>query len=177
MIVGIVKISAGLTTLEEFRTATDEATAVTNFCNEYTPVLNTADYLGINGDSLDLTKSWGWNFSLPTPIFEEILPENPMQESYEIAEANGREYFKLAKAKYFGAKLQLGELTYANLSYVYTRLQEVALRLNNGDQKLALHYLQNDIGVITQTDIDNGYTQEIHNNIINDINNYLNQQL
>ena len=173
MIVGIVKIGVGLTPLEEFRTAINEVTAVTDFCNEYTPALIESDYLGVNGDSLDLTKPWGWDFSKATPILEEILPENPMQESYEIAEVNGREYFKLAKAKYFGIKFQSGELTEANLSYVYTRLQHVALRLNNGDQALALHYLQNDIVPITQTDIDNGYTQEIHDNIVQDIQLYL----
>ena len=104
----------------------------------------------------------------------DVLESNPMQASYDQAEVDGREYFKLAKAKYFGVKLQSGELTVANLSYVYTKLTEVAMRLNNGDQGLALHYLVNDLGAITQTDIDNGYTQEVHDNIVADITNYLN---
>jgi len=38
-----------------------------------------------------------------------------------------------------------------------------------------LFYLNNNLNTITQTDIDNGYTQEIHDKFINDINNYLNQ--
>ena len=107
-------------------------------------------------------------------IAADVLESNPMQDSYDQAEIDGREYFKLAKAKYFGVKLQLGELTVANLSYIYTKLNEVAMRLNNGDQGLALHYLVNELGAITQTDIDNGYTQDVHDNIVADITNYLN---
>ena len=45
MIVGIIKIGAGLVALEEFRKATTEAEAVTEFCNENTPSLLEADYL------------------------------------------------------------------------------------------------------------------------------------
>ena len=41
--VGIVKIGAGLTALEEFRSATDEAAAVAAFCSEHSPALNVAD--------------------------------------------------------------------------------------------------------------------------------------
>jgi hypothetical protein len=63
MIVGIIEIGSGLVALEEFRSALDEATAVSDFCNEYTPVLNTSDYLGVNADSVDLQKSWGWDDS------------------------------------------------------------------------------------------------------------------
>ena len=63
MIVGIVEIGSGLVALEEFRTAVDETTAVSEFCNEYTPALNTSDYLGVNADSVDLQKSWGWDDS------------------------------------------------------------------------------------------------------------------
>ena len=103
----------------------------------------------------------------------DVLESNPMQASYDQAEVDGREYFKLAKAKYFGVKLQAGELTYSNLNYVYSKLSQVALRLNNGDHSMALYYLQNDIGTITQTDTDNGYTQEVHDNIVQDITNYL----
>ena len=174
MIVGIVKIGAGLVALEEFRKADSEELAIDEFCNEYTPSLNTADYLGVDASSIDLAKSWGWDFSKATPILEEVPDENPMQEAYEIEETNGRDYFKLAKGKYFGVRLYSGELTYENLSYCYTRLQQVALRLNNGDQPLALHYLQNEFLPITQTDIDNGYTQEIHDSIVNDLDLYVN---
>ena len=72
MIVGIVKIGAALTALEEFRNATDEATAVGEFCNEYTPSLNQSDYLGVDGGSVDRSKLWGWDFSEGTPALKEI---------------------------------------------------------------------------------------------------------
>ncbi len=72
MIVGIVKISAGLTALEEFRNAPDELAAVAGFCSEYDPPLNTGDYLGVNGDGVDLTKLWGWDFSQSNPQLQEI---------------------------------------------------------------------------------------------------------
>lgn len=104
----------------------------------------------------------------------DIMEINPMQAAFDKAEVDGRDYFKFAKAKYFGVKLQNGTLTYTNLSYVYTRLNEVGMRLNNGDQGLALHFLQNEFGSITQTDIDNGYTQSVHDDIINDLTTYIN---
>lgn len=63
MIVGIIEVGSGLVALEEFRTAVDETTAVSEFCNEYTPALNTSDYFGVNADSVDLQKSWGWDDS------------------------------------------------------------------------------------------------------------------
>ena len=173
MIVGIIKTGAGLIPVEEFRRADTESQEVTDFCAEHTPPLNEADYMGANGDALDLRNPWGWDFSEATPLYKVIPEANPMNEIYTQTERDGREYFKLAKAKYFGVKLQSGELTVANLSYVYTKLTEVAMRLNNGDQGLALHYLVNDLGAITQTDIDNGYTQEVHDNIVADITNYL----
>ncbi len=73
MIVGIIKIGTGLVALEEFRKAVDEATAVSDFCNEYSPILNTADYLGVNGDSTDLQINWGWDFSEVTPVLKEVV--------------------------------------------------------------------------------------------------------
>ena len=63
MTVGIIEIGTGLVALEEFRIAVDETTAVSDFCNEYTPILNTGDYLGVYAASVDLQKSWGWDFA------------------------------------------------------------------------------------------------------------------
>jgi len=73
MIVAIIKIETGLSAVQEFRTSLDESTAVSEFCNEYTPALDTANYLGVDGDSTDLQKNWGWNFSKVTPVLEEII--------------------------------------------------------------------------------------------------------
>lgn len=94
MIVGIIKIGTGLVVLEEFRTAIDELTAVSDFCNEYSPALNTVDYLGVNGDTLDLKTSWGWDFSEVTPTFKEIVTilNHPMP--INIGESNDYYQFR-----------------------------------------------------------------------------------
>ena len=72
MIVGIVKISAVLTALEEFRNAPDESAAVASFCNDNVPPLNTSDYMGVNADGVDLTRLWGWDFADSNPRLKEI---------------------------------------------------------------------------------------------------------
>lgn len=172
MIVGIVKIETGMEIVQEFRKAVDELTAVNDFCNEYNPALNVADYLGVNADSLDLQSNWGWDFSGLPPLFVEILP-NPMKEVFTQSEIDGREYFKFAKATYFGIHYKNEILTLANLDYCYTKLNEVSSRLNNGDFELAHYYLLNEIPPITQTDINNGYTQEIHDKLVTDLNTYI----
>jgi hypothetical protein len=73
MIVGIIKIGAGLVALEEFRDAVDEATAVSDFCSGYSPALDVEDYLGVNASSIDLQKKWGWNFSEAAPALEQVI--------------------------------------------------------------------------------------------------------
>jgi hypothetical protein len=73
MIVAVIKIETGLALVQEFRNATSETTAVVDFCNEYSPALNTADYLGVNGDSVDLQVNWGWDFSEGTPVLKEVV--------------------------------------------------------------------------------------------------------
>ena len=93
MIVGIVKTSSGLEPLQEFRNAVDEATAVSVFCNEHTPPLDTADYTGLNGDSLDLQKKWNWDFSEPTPIFKEDLESYLYEIQYDVNEHVGEKDF------------------------------------------------------------------------------------
>lgn len=94
MIVGIIKIGTGLVALEELRKADSEELAIVEFCNEYTPPLSTADYLGINGNSLDLQKVWGWDFSEATPVLKEIVSivNNPMPKN--IGESNDYSQFR-----------------------------------------------------------------------------------
>ena len=70
MIVGIIKIGTGLVALEEVRKADSEALAVSEFCNECTPVLTPSDYLGVNGDPLDLQSTWVWAFSQVTLVIK-----------------------------------------------------------------------------------------------------------
>jgi len=64
MKVAIVKSDIGLVPLEEFRDAVNITTAVLNFCNEYTPPFNVADYTGIDATAIDLSKQWSYDFSL-----------------------------------------------------------------------------------------------------------------
>lgn len=64
MKVAIVKNDIGLVPLEEFRDAIDVATAVLNFCNEYAPPFNVANYTGIDATAIDLSKQWSYDFSL-----------------------------------------------------------------------------------------------------------------
>ena len=94
MIVGIIKIGTGLSTVQEFRTATDETTAVSDFCNEYSPVLDTADYLGVDAGSTDLQKEWGWDFSEVTPVLQQIVSivNHPMP--INIGESNDYYQFR-----------------------------------------------------------------------------------
>jgi len=86
---------------------------------------------------------------------------------------DGKDYFFQAKAKYFGLRYKIGDLTDANINYCYHKLDVVANRLNNGDWEPALYVMENEINIITQQDIDNGYTQEIHDEIVQDLTNYI----
>ena len=188
MIVGIVKIGLGLVALEEFRKADDEELAVNEFCNEHTLPLNIADYLGINGDSLDLQSNWGWDFSEQTPVFQEVVivlnkiyalsdrDIEPILPELKKNSRNGYIIFNEIIATYFGLRFASGELTEDNIDYCYSKLMPVGTMLIRGHVKQARKRLTKlFISGVTQEHIDNGYTQEVHDNIINDINYYLNQ--
>jgi hypothetical protein len=105
---------------------------------------------------------------------EDILPDYDIIKEFEQMQIDGKVYFFEAKAKYFGLRYKDGTLTDSNINYCYSRLEKVENRLNNGDWKPALYYLENEIGDVTQVDIDNGYTQEIHDSIVQDMNDYIN---
>lgn len=188
MIVAIIKTGTGLMPVEEFRKADSEAQAVTDFCEENTPPLNEVDYIGKDGDGMDLQQNWGLDFSEPTPTLKEVVVV--LNKVYALSERqiepilpelkknsrNGHILFNEIIATYFGLRFASGELTEDNIDYCYTKLMPVATMLIRGHFKQARKRLNKlFVGGITQEDIDNGYTQEIHNNIINDINNYLNQ--
>jgi hypothetical protein len=188
MIVGIIKIGTGLVALEEFRKAEDESLAVDEFCSEYSPTLDTSDYLGVNGDSLDLQKNWGWDFSETAPVLKEVVIVlnkvyalsdrniEPILPELKKNSRNGYILFNEIIATYFGLRFASGELTEDNIDYCYTKLMPVATMLIRGHFKQARKRLSKlFINGVTEEDINNGYTQEVHDNIINDINNYLNQ--
>lgn len=186
MIVGIIKIGAGLVALEEFRAAENEAAAVSEFCTECTPPLTNSDYMGVNGDSLDLQSSWGWDFSEPTPAFKEVVIVlnkiyalsdrhiEPILPELKKNSRNGYILFNEIIATHFGLRFASGELTEDNIDYCYSKLMPVGTMLIRGHVKQARKRLNKlFIAGVTQEDIDNGYTQDVHNNIITDLTNYL----
>jgi hypothetical protein len=110
----------------------------------------------------------------PTEAEKNDIIDLDILAVYEQMKIDGKKYFSEAKAKYFGKRYKDGDLNDENIDYIYTRLERPERRLNHGDWMPALYYMQNKMGEINQIDIDNGYTQEIHDNIIQDLTNYLN---
>jgi hypothetical protein len=104
---------------------------------------------------------------------DDVAPSSEMMPLFEQMQIDGKDYFFQAKAKYFGLRYKIGDLTDANINYCYHKLESVANRLNNGDWVPALYIMQNEINTITQVDIDNGYTQEIHDEIVKDLIAYI----
>ncbi len=111
--------------------------------------------------------------------FSEITDQTELNSLYlkrdKKLKKDGLSYVAEFKVQSFGVKKRDGTLTDSNIDYLYTKLSQLLIRLEDGNWEAALFYLNNHLNTITQTDIDNGYTQEIHDKFINDINNYLNQ--
>ncbi len=111
--------------------------------------------------------------------FFEITDQTELNSLYlkrdKKLKEDGLSYVAEFKVQSFGVKKRDGTLTDSNIDYLYTKLSQLLIRLEDGNWEAALFYLNNHLNTITQTDIDNGYTQEIHDKFINDINNYLNQ--
>lgn len=110
MIVGIIKKGGGLVALEEFKKATDEATAVSEFCSGYSPALSVADYLGVNSDSIDLLKNWGWDFSEVAPTLKEVIVIEGYPMPVNLGESNDYNQFRYYQNGILDSK------TWANLS-------------------------------------------------------------
>ena len=87
---------------------------------------------------------------------------------------DGEEYAASFKVVTFGQAYRDGLITASSVDYLYTKLSGLIIRLNDGNWDAALYHLQNSLNTITQEDIDNGYTQEIHDQIETDFNNYIN---
>jgi len=186
MIVAIIKTGAGLMPVEEFRKADSEAQAVTDFCAENTPPLNEVDYIGKDGDGMDLQQNWGWDFSEPTPTLKAVVTVlnkvyllsgrdiDPIMPELKKKSRHGYILFNEIIAKYFGLRSLNGELTEDNIDYCYGRLMPATNMLIRGHVKQAKKRLNKlFVAGVTQDDIDNGYTQDIHDAIVQDITNYL----
>ena len=110
--------------------------------------------------------------------YTEITDQAKLSELYLKLNNNmkqlGRDYVSSFKVSSFGLLYRDGTLTDANINYLYNKLTQLLLRLEDGNFDSAKFLLENELNTITQDDIDNGYTQAIHDQILNDITNYLN---
>jgi hypothetical protein len=118
-------------------------------------------------------------YSETQPVgFSEITDQAKLSELYLKLNNNmkqlGRDYVSSFKVSSFGLLYRDGTLTDANINYLYNKLTQLLLRLEDGNFDSAKFLLENELNTITQDDIDNGYTQAIHDQILNDITNYLN---
>ncbi len=91
MIVAIVKQLSGIVPIEEFRVAVDEATAVDDFCSEYNPPLNPADYLGFDSGWSEYQPPaplyrWAYNFNAPGLVQVALTPEYDLKGSAKVVE-------------------------------------------------------------------------------------------
>jgi len=127
------------------------------------------------------------NEPIPSIVYSETQPIgfSEITDQYELSglylkqnnkmKQLGRDYVSSFKVSSFGLLYRDGTLTDANVNYLYNKLTQLLLRLEDGNFDSAKFLLENELNTITQDDIDNGYTQVIHDQILNDVNNYLNQ--
>jgi len=109
--------------------------------------------------------------------YTEITDENELNDLYFKLDKkrikDGKEYASRFKVDVFGVKYRSGIVTDQNIDYLYNKLAQLLIRLEDGSWNSAKYFLENTLNTITQSDIDNGYTQEIHDKILNDITTYL----
>jgi len=103
----------------------------------------------------------------------DIFPEFEILDNLTKYRINGNEYFFKFASKNFALPHAKEEITTENVNYCFNRLKPVIDRLQYGFWEIALYCMENEISPITQTDINNGYTQTIHDQIIADITDYL----
>lgn len=109
--------------------------------------------------------------------YTEITDENELNDLYFKLDKrlikDGKEYASRFKVEIFGVKYRSGLLTDQNVDYLYNKLSQLLIRLEDGSWNSVKYILQNTLNTIAQEDIDNGYTQEVHDKILNDITSYL----
>jgi len=126
------------------------------------------------------------NEDIPSIVYSDVQP-NGFSEITDPLELNalylkqnnkmkqlGQDYVSNFKVSNLGVLYRDGALTDANVHYLYNKLTQLLLRLEDGNFDSAKFLLENELNTITQDDIDNGYTQAIHDQILNDVTNYLN---
>lgn len=101
------------------------------------------------------------------------LNERYLRQNNKMKEL-GKDYVSNFKVGNLGVLYRDGTLTDANVHYLYNKLTQLLLRLEDGNFDSAKFLLENELNTIIQDDVDNGYTQAVHDQILNDVNNYLN---
>lgn len=126
MIVAIAPSTPGVVPVEEFREAADEATAVADFCGEYAPPLNVADWIGFDaGATVPAAPAGGWHYDSATPGLVQSLALAKQAKCKEIDTRTdelvgagftfGAKQFSLslsAQLTLIGARLSKTDLTY-----------------------------------------------------------------
>jgi len=110
--------------------------------------------------------------------FTEITDEDEISLLYlkqnKKLKADGVDYVAVLKIDNFGVPYRDGTLTDANVNYLYNKLPQLIMRLEDGNWDSAKYLLENELNTISQNDIDNGYTQAVHDGILNDVTTYIN---
>ena len=110
--------------------------------------------------------------------FTEITDEDEISLLYlkqnKKLKADGVDYVAVLKIDNFGVPYRDGTLTDANVNYLYNKLPQLIMRLEDGNWDSAKYLLENELNTISQNDIDNGYTQAVHDEILNDVTTYIN---
>lgn len=109
--------------------------------------------------------------------FSEITDQAELSRLYlklnNKLKDDGNKYTSKFKVDVFGVKYRDGIITDSNVDWLYVNLNQLLLRLEDGNWDSALYYLNNHLLPITQESIDNGYTQEVHDKLVTDITTYL----
>lgn len=126
------------------------------------------------------------NEAIPSVVFAESQP-NGFSEITDAQELNdlfryrlrdmkkaGIEFVEVFSIETFGEKYRDDELTAENIDYILNKVNRVLCYLSNGFLEQALYYVSYNIGpTVTAEDIMQGYTQEIHDKLENDLNTLL----
>lgn len=103
----------------------------------------------------------------------DILPQLEILERLTKYRIDGNEYFYNFVSKNFALPHASGLITTENVNYCFNRLKPVIDRLQYGFWEIALYCMESQISPVTQEDIENGYTQAMHDEVVADINSYL----
>ena len=126
------------------------------------------------------------NEAIPSIVFKDTKPSGftEITDQAELSrlylkqnnklKEDGKEYTANFKVVSFGVSYRDGTLSDSSVDYLYTKLAQIILRLEDGNWDSALYYLNNHLNTISQDDINNGYSQAIHDQLVSDLTAYIN---